>query len=104
MYIKGGYLKGTNTVRQHPIKNINVKKSDSWTRISIKVNNKIVATICNIGENVNIKINANMNDDIVLTANNKEYYHERTLYEFELEIDTEDNTIIEEDTWLMYDC
>lgn len=94
MFIKGGYINGTNSTRMHPIKNIKINSSNNWTRISIKVNNNNVGTICNIGNSVDIKINLNNNYDVALIANNKEYFKQKALYEFEVEIDTEDQSII----------
>jgi hypothetical protein len=94
MIIKGGYITGTNSTRMHPIKNINIKKSNNWSRISVKVNN-IINTVCNIGINVLIAIDMTDDYNITLFINNKEYYKQKHLFEFEVDVDTDDTSIIE---------
>ena len=93
MLIKGGYLKDTISTKTHPVKNIIVKTSKSWSRITVKTMNDAV-TVCNIGFNYVIKIIGNGND-IVLVINEKEYFRYSTLFEFQVEIDTDDESIIE---------
>ncbi len=94
MIVKGGYLKGTNSLRMHPIKNVIVKNSKSWSRITVKALNDAV-TLCNIGFNYHIKLTIADNYDVVLYVNEKEYFKSRSLFEFQVEIDTDDETVVE---------
>lgn len=93
MIVKGGYIKDTNSVRVHPVKNVIIKNSKNWSRVTIKGLNDAV-TVCNIGFNYVIKIVGNTND-IVLVINEKEYFRQSQLFEFEVEIDTDNLTDIE---------
>jgi hypothetical protein len=101
MIIKGGYLKDTNSTRIHPIKNVIIKKSQTWSRITVKSLNDSV-TVCNIGIDYIIKTVADKNY-IVLVINEKEYFKQLTLFEFEIEIDTEDISIVEFKESFIYD-
>lgn len=93
MLIRGGYLKDTISSRTHPVKNVIVKNSKSWSRITVKTTNDAV-TVCNIGFNYVIKIIGNQND-IVLVINEKEYFRYSTLFEFQVEIDTDDESVVD---------
>lgn len=94
MLVKGGYINGTKSMRLHPIKNILVKKSDKWSRISVKVNNETV-TIGNTYADVFICCKDTSDYNINLMINNKIYYSQKTLFEFEVTIDTDDSSLVE---------
>ncbi len=94
MIVKGGYLKGTNSCRTHPIKNVVVKNTKAWSRITVKALNDAV-TLCNIGFNYYIKLTTTNDYKIALVVNEKEYFKASTLFEFEVEIDTDDESLVE---------
>jgi hypothetical protein len=94
MIIKGGYITGTNSARFHPIKNIKIKKSDDWTRISVKVHNQTIS-VCNIGTDVSISLQMLNDYNIGLIINNKEHYKNPQLYEFEVTIDSDNESIVQ---------
>ncbi len=101
MIVKGGYLKGTDSCRMHPVKNVIVKNSKSWSRITVKALNDAV-TVCNIGFNYVIKMTTS-DDGVVVKINEKIYFERPTLFEFEVEIDTDDISVIEIKEDLLYD-
>ena len=104
MIIKGGYIEGTNSIRTHPVTNISVTPSDLWSRISIKID-KTILTVCNIGiiMNFNFKINY---DDFTcgIYVNDKELHNQNNLFEYELEIDTNESSLIKTTQTFVYDC
>ncbi len=93
MIVKGGYLKGTDSCRMHPVKNVIVKNTKDWSRITVKALNDAV-TVCNIGFNYVIKITTS-DDGVVLKINEKIYFERPTLFEFEVEIDTDNASVVE---------
>ena len=101
MIVKGGYLKGTNSCRMHPVKNIIVKNSPKWSRITVKALNDAV-TVCNIGFNYVIKMTTS-GDGVVLKINEKNYFEQPSLFEFEVEIDTDDMSVLEIKEDMIYD-
>ena len=103
MIIKGGYIKGTESCRSHPVTNISVKYSDKWTRISIKID-KTILTVCNIGNDLIFDFKAKYDDDTVgVFINNRLLYSQSTLFEYDLEIDTEDTSLIKTSQSFVYD-
>ncbi len=102
MQIKGGYLVGTKSCRMHPIKNIKIKNSSKWTRISINANNNIIS-IGNIGVDINITMSTNDDDKITLLVNNKELYSQGSLFEYEVNVDCEDSNLVQYSDDNIYD-
>jgi hypothetical protein len=104
MIIKGGYIKGTVSTRTHPVTNIAVKASDIWTRISIKID-KTILTVCNIGKDMHFDLKISYDDYNCCIYNNNKLLHSQSgLFEYELEIDTDDTSIIKTMQSFVYDC
>ncbi len=93
MKVKGGYLIGTQSLRMHPIKNIQVASSDKWNRITIKAFKDII-TIGNTYNSVLIGIKQLSNYNIGLVVNDRIHFEHPNIFEFEVEIDCEDESII----------
>jgi hypothetical protein len=93
MIVKGGYIEGTNSCRMHPVKNVIVKNTKAWTRITVKALDDSV-TVCNIGFNYIIKMTTS-DDGVMVKINEKNYFEHPTLFEFKVEIDTDDMSVVE---------
>ncbi len=102
MIVKGGYLKGTVSTRAHPIVDIMVRKSNLWNRVTVTIG-KTILSFGNIGTNVSIKMVCDDNYNMNLVVNDKVHYAERTLYEYEVEVDAEDSSLIVKTQNMFYD-
>ncbi len=101
MQVKGGYLNGTQSTRTHPIKHISISRSDKWNRISVKIGNTII-TVGNTMTEVLIKLEV-CESHIGLYINGKLHHMQSTLFEYDVEIDTDDSSIIQFIDDLVYD-
>ena len=103
MLIFGGYLKETQSMRYHPIKNILIKPN-GWKYIKLIIDGQIITKICNTGKPINFE-QKHLNDyNIVLTVNDYEYYKKKQVYEYTLDIDCDDPNIVEYSDSMIYDC
>ena len=102
MITKGGYIKGTVSTRTHPITDITVLKSNLWNRVTVIIG-KTILSFGNIGTNIIIKLECDDNYNMNLLVNDKVHYSERTLYEFEVKVDSDDETIISKTQSFVYD-
>jgi hypothetical protein len=101
MLVKGGYLNGTDSVRTHPVKHICIPKSDKWNRISVTTG-KTIITVGNTMNSVVIALEI-VNSQIALVINGKVHHLENTLFEYQVEIDTDDSSVIQFIDDLLYD-
>ncbi len=102
MIVKGGYLKGTDSIRAHPIVDITVLKSNLWNRVTVTIG-KTVLSFGNTGTSMSIKLKGDDNYNMNLVVNNKVHYSERTLYEYDVEVDSEDEKLIVKTQNMFYD-
>jgi len=103
MIIKGGYIKGTVSTRAHPITDITVLRSNLWNRVTVTIG-KTILSFGNTGTNIIIKLHCDDNYNMILLVNDKAHYSERSLYEFEVEVDSDDEKIISKTQRMYYDC
>lgn len=103
MKVQAGYLLN-DTFRMHPIKNLLIKPIE-WTTIELIVDGNIITKICNNGNNINFSMTFDDNYMIVLKVNNNTYYCSNNLFNYELNIDIENNNsnIIEYIDNIIYD-
>jgi hypothetical protein len=103
MLVFGGYLKGTQSMRYHPIRNI-VLKPFGWKYVNLYINGELITKICNSGKQINFE--QKLLDDyyIVLEVNGCEYYKNKQVYEYTLDIDCDDTNIVEYSDSMIYDC
>jgi hypothetical protein len=105
MLVHGGYLKGTQSMRYHPIKNI-ILKPDNWKSLNLLINGDLITKICNTGSIINFKQILSDDYNIVLTVNGYEYYKNKQVYEYTLDIicENDNDNFIEYSDDMIYDC
>ena len=101
--IIGGYIPGTNSTRNHPIKNI-IIKPDGWKEFTLEVNGKTFQ-FENINKELNIEISLNDNYKIVLYINNKEIYKHSYIFHYTITFsgDFDEKCVTYKDETI-YDC
>ena len=102
MIVKGGYLKGTVSTRAHPIVDITVLKSNLWNRVTVTIG-KTILSFGNTGSDISIKMICDDNYNMNLVVNNKVHYSECTLYEYDVEVDTNNESLIVKTQSIFYD-
>lgn len=128
MIFKGGYIKNSDSVRIHKIKNIIIDYSDIYisviVNIFITVNNNTIYTISlndllndlsndtsnNYQNKLLIETKVINNSQIGLFLNNKKIYTSQNLFEYELNInidsdkDSNNKNIVTYSEEFIYDC